>query len=158
MNQKPDSAEETSFADIHEIMRVLPHRYPMLMIDRVVDISPDHRAVGIKSVTINEPHFQGHFPNKPVMPGVMLVEAMAQTAAILVARSDKTIDPDEGKLVYFMTIDGARFRKPVTPGDVLRIPVIKKRRRGNVWKFDGICEVDGGIVAEATFSAMVVDE
>ncbi len=157
MNQKPDSAEETSFADIHEIMRVLPHRYPMLMIDRVVDISPDHRAVGVKNVTVNEPHFEGHFPNKPVMPGVMLVEAMAQTAAILVARSDKSVDP-EGKLVYFMTITSARFRKPVTPGDVLRIPVIMRRRRGNVWKFDGTCEVDGGIVAEATFSAMVADE
>lgn len=157
MNDQASTTVEDGTVDILEVMRILPHRYPMLMIDRVVEILPGRSAVGIKNVTVNEPHFQGHFPAKPIMPGVMLVEAMAQTAAILVARSAEDVDP-EGKLVYFLTIDGARFRRPVTPGDTMRVPVVKKRRRGNVWKFDGTCEVDGEVVAEAKFSAMVVDK
>lgn len=157
MNVSNQGSDEGSVVTIEEIMRILPHRYPLLMIDRVVEISPDQGAVGIKNVTINEPHFQGHFPERPIMPGVMLVEAMAQTAAVLVASTDEDIDPN-GKLVYFLTIDGARFRKIVTPGDVLRIPVVKKQRRGNVWKFEATCEVDGKVVAEAAFSAMVADE
>ena len=142
--------------DIIEIKRILPHRYPILMIDRVENIVPDISAIGIKNVTSNEPQFQGHFPDKPIMPGVMLVEAMAQTAAILVAKSDESINSD-GKLVYFMTIDNARFRKIVVPGDTLRILVTKKHRRGNVWKFEGECKVDDQAVADAKFSAMVED-
>lgn len=156
MNDKHLSSNKNT-ADISEIMRILPHRYPMLMIDRVIEISKDISAVGIKNVSINEPQFQGHFPNKPIMPGVMLVEAMAQTAAILVAKSDLSINA-EGKLVYFMTIEDARFRNLVTPGDTLRIAVTKKHRRSNVWKFEGVCRVEEKIVAEAKFSAMVVDD
>jgi 3-hydroxyacyl-[acyl-carrier-protein] dehydratase len=143
-------------ADVLQVMRILPHRYPMLMVDRVVEIEPDVKAVGIKNVTINEPQFEGHFPGRPIMPGVMLVEAMAQTAAVLVARSDLSLVP-ENKIVYLMSIETARFRKPVTPGDVLVVHVAKKRRRGNAWKFDGRCTVDGQVVAEATFGAMAAD-
>lgn len=150
------AADSGQNVEIREIMRILPHRYPMLMVDRVVEIVPDERAVGIKNVTANEPHFPGHFPERPIMPGVMLVEAMAQTAAILVARSEQM--EADGKLVYFMSIDNARFRIPVVPGDTLRIPVRKVRRRGNVWKFDGTCEVAGAVVAESTFTAMVADD
>ena len=148
---------EAGSADILRILQILPHRYPMLMVDRVVDIVPDERATGIKNVTINEPHFQGHFPRRPVMPGVMIVEAMAQTAAVLVACSEPGLDPD-GKLVYFTTIDNARFRLPVTPGDTVLVHVVKRHRRGNMWKFEGRCEVDGKVVAEAAFGAMVTDE
>ena len=131
-------ADDTSIqgadtADILRIVKMIPHRYPMLMIDRVVDIVRDHSATGIKNVSINEPQFRGHFPNHPVMPGVMIVESMAQTAAVLVVH---TLGPDaEGKLVYFMSIDGARFRKPVVPGDAMRVHVTKVRNRGPVWKF-----------------------
>ncbi len=141
--------------DLLRIMEMIPHRYPFLMIDRVVDVVRDASAVGIKNVTVNEPHFQGHFPSRPIMPGVLIVEAMAQTAGVLVVH---TLGPEsEGKLVYFMTIDDARFRKPVTPGDTLHIHVLKQRSRGNVWKFKGEARVEGALVAEATFSAMIVD-
>ncbi len=141
--------------DLLRIMEMIPHRYPFLMIDRVVDVVRDVSAVGIKNVTVNEPHFQGHFPSRPIMPGVLIVEAMAQTAGVLVVH---TLGPEsEGKLVYFMTIDDARFRKPVTPGDTLHIHVLKQRSRGNVWKFKGEARVEGALVAEATFSAMIVD-
>jgi 3-hydroxyacyl-[acyl-carrier-protein] dehydratase len=145
----------SSTIDLLRIMEMIPHRYPFLMIDRVVDVVRDASAVGIKNVTVNEPHFQGHFPSRPIMPGVLIVEAMAQTAGVLVVH---TLGPEsEGKLVYFMTIDDARFRKPVTPGDTLHIHVLKQRSRGNVWKFKGEARVEGALVAEATFSAMIVD-
>ncbi len=143
-------------ADISRIVEMIPHRYPMLMIDRVVDIVPDQSATGIKNVSINEPQFRGHFPNHPVMPGVMIVESMAQTAAVLVVY---TLGPDaEGKLVYFMSIDGARFRRPVVPGDAMRVEVVKVRNRGPVWKFQATAKVDGNVVAEAEFAAMIRED
>lgn len=142
--------------DIQRIMELIPHRYPFLMIDRVVDMVPGESATGIKNVSINEPYFQGHFPTQPVMPGVLLVEAMAQTSAALVVHS---LGPEaEGKLVYFMVVDGARFRKPVVPGDRVHVHVKKLRARSNVWKFKGEAKVDGILVAEATYTAMIMDE
>ena len=145
----------TEVLDIAQIMHAIPHRYPMLMIDRVTDLVLDHSAIGIKNVSVNEHFFQGHFPNHPVMPGVLIIESMAQTAAVLVVR---TLGPDAaGKLVYFMTIESAKFRRPVVPGDQLRLLVVKERRRGNVWKFHATGAVDGVSVAEATFAAMIMD-
>ncbi|MBM3541459.1 MAG: 3-hydroxyacyl-ACP dehydratase FabZ [Alphaproteobacteria bacterium] len=142
--------------DTVRIMEMIPHRYPFLMIDRLVDVIAGESAVGIKQVTSNEPHFQGHFPRRPVMPGVLIIEAMAQTAAVLVVHS---LGPTaEGKLVYFMGIDDARFRKPVFPGDTLRIHVVKDRSRANVWRFKSEAKVDGTLVAEATYSAMILDD
>ena len=141
--------------DIHRIMEMIPHRYPMLMIDRLENVVPAESATGIKNVTANEPFFQGHFPGKPVMPGVLIIEAMAQTAAVVVVASLGTTA--EGKLVYFMSIDGARFRKPVEPGDQLRIHCKKERQRGNVWKFSAEAKVDDTVVAEATYTAMIMD-
>jgi 3-hydroxyacyl-[acyl-carrier-protein] dehydratase len=141
--------------DIHQILDYLPHRYPILLVDRVLDVVPGERIRALKNVSVNEPYFPGHYPHHPVMPGVLIVEAMAQTAGVLVVH---TLGPEsEGKLVYFMTIDEARFRRPVTPGDQLRIHVTKERSRGSVWKFVGEAKVDGVRVAEATFSAMIVD-
>ena len=149
------SGETVPDIDILRIMELIPHRYPMLMVDRVVEIVPDVSAVGIKNVTVNEPAFQGHFPERPIMPGVLIVEAMAQTAGILVVR---TLGPEaEGKLVYFMSIDSARFRRPVTPGDCMRIHVQKLQHRRNVWRFSGEAKVDGALCADATFAAMLVD-
>ncbi len=134
---------------------MLPHRYPFLMVDRVEEVVRGESAVGIKNVSINEPFFQGHFPGAPVMPGVLMIEAMAQTAGILVI---ETLGPEmEGKLVYFMSVEGARFRKPVRPGDRMHIRVEKRHARKLVWKFAGTCQVDGGIAAEATYTAMIVD-
>ena len=145
-----------SSVDISRIMEMIPHRYPFLMIDKVVDLLLGESAVGIKNVTINEPHFQGHFPRKAVMPGVLIIEAMAQTAAVLVVH---TLGASaEGKLVYFMTVDNARFRRPVVPGDQLHIHVKKDRQRGNVWKFAGKAKVDGVLVAEAVYGAMILDQ
>lgn len=142
--------------DIERIMQMIPHRYPFLMIDRVIDIVPGVKCTGVKNVSINESFFAGHFPNQPVMPGVLIIEAMAQTAAVFVVH---TLGPDaEGKLVYFMTVDGARFRKPVRPGDQVHVEVTKERNRGNVWKFAGRATVDGTLVAEATFAAMILDD
>ena len=141
--------------DVMRIMEMIPHRYPFLMIDRMVNVIPNQSAVGIKNVTINESFFQGHFPRMPVMPGVLLVEAMAQTAAVLVV---ETLGKEhEGKLVYFMSMDNVRFRKPVTPGDTLHIHVAKERQRGNVWKFKGEVKVEDRTVAEAVFAAMILD-
>jgi 3-hydroxyacyl-[acyl-carrier-protein] dehydratase len=135
-------------------MNAIPHRYPFLMIDRMVDVVRGLSAVGVKNVTVNDNFFQGHFPGHPVMPGVLIIEAMAQTSAVLVVES---LGPSAaGKLVYFMTIEGAKFRRPVVPGDQLRIHVTRERRRGNVWKFRGIARVDGVSVAEATYSAMIM--
>lgn len=147
--------EEINDIDIVRIMKMIPHRYPFLMIDKVVSVIPDVSAVGVKNVTINEPFFQGHFPGHPVMPGVLLIEAMAQTSAVLVIQTMGA--ESEGKLVYFMSVDQARFRKPVTPGDSLSITVTKLRNRGNVWKFKGEARVGDTLMAEATFAAMIVD-
>jgi 3-hydroxyacyl-[acyl-carrier-protein] dehydratase len=142
--------------DIQRIMELIPHRYPFLMIDRVVDLTPGESATGIKNVSINEQYFQGHFPTQPVMPGVLIIEAMAQTSAVLVIQ---TLGPDaEGKLVYFMLVEGARFRKPIVPGDQVHVHVKKLRNRGNVWKFKGEARVDGLLMAEATYAAMIMDE
>ena len=160
MDGNPAHAAETMTAepgalDVAGIQHAIPHRYPMLMIDRLVDIRLDESATGVKNVSANEGFFQGHFPGHPVMPGVLIIEAMAQTAAVLVV---ETLGPDAaGKLVYFMTIEAAKFRRPVVPGDQLRIHVSKVRSRNNVWKFSGIARVDGAEVAEATFSAMIRD-
>ncbi|AEP09650.1 3-hydroxyacyl-ACP dehydratase FabZ [Micavibrio aeruginosavorus] len=141
--------------DITRIMEMIPHRYPILLVDRILEFVPNERAVGLKNVTFNEPHFQGHFPRFPVMPGVLIVEAMAQTAAIMVVQ---TLGKEaEGKLVYFMTIDEARFRKPVVPGDSLHIHVQKTKQRGPVWKFKGEAMVGDTLCAEAEFSAMIMD-
>ena len=142
--------------DTLRIMELIPHRDPFLMIDKVVDVVAGERGVGVKNVTINEPHFQGHFPKRPVMPGVLIVEAMAQTAAVLVVH---TLGPEaQGKLVYFMSVDNARFRRPVVPGDTLKVHVTALRNRGNVWKFEGQAKVDGKLCAEATFAAMIMDD
>jgi 3-hydroxyacyl-[acyl-carrier-protein] dehydratase len=141
--------------DIHRIMHDIPHRYPFLMLDRVVDVVLNSSATGVKNVSANESFFAGHFPNHPVMPGVMIIESMAQTAAVLVV---ETLGGDAaGKLVYFMSIEGAKFRRPVVPGDQLRIHIVKQRSRGNVWRFHATAKVDGGVVAEATYSAMIMD-
>ncbi len=152
----PFLPEVIDVIDLPRIKQMIPHRFPMLMIDRVVDVVRDVRATGVKNVSANEPYFQGHFPAEEVMPGVLIIEAMAQTAAVLVVA---TLGPDnEGRLVYFMSVDTARFRKPVVPGDTLEIVVVKQRRRGNVWKFRGEAKVDGVLVAEAVYSAMIRDE
>ncbi len=146
----------TETIDIQRIMKLIPHRYPFLLVDRIIDYVPDQYAIGLKNVTMNEPHFMGHFPGAPVMPGVLIIEAMAQTAGILVMHSLGL--EVENRLVYFMTIDETRFRKPVTPGDTLHIHVVKERSRGMVWKFKGEAKVDGVLCAEATFSAMIVEK
>jgi 3-hydroxyacyl-[acyl-carrier-protein] dehydratase len=140
--------------DIQQLLEFLPHRYPFLLVDKIVDMDGDNYGVGIKNVTMNEPHFQGHFPGHPIMPGVLIIEGIAQTAgALCIAASPKRpIQP----LVYFMTIDNAKFRKPVIPGDVLHYEVTKVRQRANIWKFSAVAKVDGAKVAEAEISAMIV--
>jgi 3-hydroxyacyl-[acyl-carrier-protein] dehydratase len=140
-------------ADIARILQLLPHRYPFLLIDRVIDMDGEQTAVGIKNVTINEPFFAGHFPGKPVMPGVLLIEAMAQTAAVLVMNHLGATG--EGNLVYFMSIDRARFRRPVLPGDTVHFPVKLAQKRPPVWKFSAEAQVEGRKVAEAQISAML---
>lgn len=148
------SAEEQEIlnaVDIMQILALLPHRYPFLMVDRIVDIDGDNSAIGIKNVTVNEPHFMGHFPEHPIMPGVLIIEGMAQTAGAICARKQT----GEANLVYFMTIDNVRFRKPVTPGDRLEYHVTKQRQRGNIWKFHCDAKVDGQLVAEADIGAMM---
>jgi len=127
----------------------------MLLVDRVVDMVLGESCTGIKNVTINENFFQGHFPSMPVMPGVLIIECMAQTAAVLVVT---TLGPEwQGKLVYFMSVEGAKFRKPVVPGDQMRVEVVKQRQRSNIWKFSAEAKVDGKVVAEATYTAMILD-
>ncbi len=138
------------------ILELIPHRYPILMIDKMMDVIPNERATGIKNVTANENYFEGHFPQHKVMPGVLIIEAMAQTAAALVVHTLGAAL--EGSLVYFMSIDQARFRKPVVPGDTIHVHVVKQRNRANVWKFTGRALVDGNLVAEATFAAMILDK
>ena len=139
--------------DIKEIQKLLPHRYPFLFVDRIIDIEPGIKAVGIKNVTINEEFFQGHFPGHPIMPGVLIIEALAQVAGVLAFRSGIS----EGKSVYFMSIEKAKFRKPVVPGDQLRLEISIVQQRGNVWKFSGNAVVEEKVVAEAEFTAMVTD-
>lgn len=149
-------AASSDVIDIQRIQELLPHRYPMLLIDRLKDVVPGESATGIKNITANEWFFQGHFPSRPVMPGVLIIEAMAQTAGALVVR---TLGSEfEGKLVYFMSIEDARFRKPVVPGDQMLIKVKRVRHRGMVWRFEGEAMVDDAIVAEATYTAMIVSE
>jgi len=150
------STEETTQIDITRIMDMIPHRYPILLVDRILEMEAGERAVALKNVSMNEPHFQGHFPNFPVMPGVLIVEAMAQTSALVCVESLGA--EAEGKVVYFMTIDDARFRAPVTPGDSMHIHVEKVRSRGAVWKFKGVAKVGDKVCAEATFSAMITDK
>lgn len=148
----PDAAGEI---DVNGVMAMLPHRYPLLMVEKLTELVPGESAVGIKNVSINEPYFQGHFPTRPVMPGVLIIETMAQTAAALVVF---TLGPKAlGKLVYFMSVDGARFRHPVVPGDQLRVHVQKQRNRGGVWKFEGKAHVGDRLCADAVFTAMIVD-
>lgn len=155
MNDGKQTEAAGAVIEVGRIMEMIPHRYPFLMIDRVVDVVPDLTAVGIKNVTINEYFFQGHFPGHAVMPGVLLIEAMAQTAAVLVVH---TLGPEaEGKLVYFMSVENAKFRRPVVPGDQLHVHVTKERNRGPVWKFRGDVKVGEITVADATFAAMIRD-
>ena len=144
---------ESTFSNIEDIQRRIPHRYPFLFIDSVKDVNLNKSAIGVKNVTFNEPHFQGHFPKKPIMPGVTIVEAMAQTSAILVSHSLGTLD--EELLVYFMTLDNCRFRKIVSPGDVLELHVSVLRKGSKIWKFQGRAIVDNSVVSEAVFSAML---
>lgn len=153
---RPPAGRRVETLDILRIMESIPHRFPFLLIDRVEDVITDTSAVGVKNVSINEQFFQGHFPNHPVMPGVLIIESMAQTAAVLVV---ETLGPDAaGKVVYFMLIETAKFRRPVVPGDQMRIHVRKERNRGNVWKFSAEAKVEGVVVAEATYAAMIMDK
>lgn len=148
-----DSGTQTlETLDIARLMALLPHRYPFLLVDRIVDIDGDRSAIGIKNVTVNEPHFLGHFPTQPVMPGVLIIEAMAQTAGAICINAT---GGDSPSLVYFMTVDGAKFRRPVVPGDRLEIHVSKLKQRGNIWRFACVAQVDGTKVAEAEISAMM---
>ena len=140
--------------DIMKLMKLLPHRYPFLLIDKIIDIDGDNSATGIKNVTVNEPHFQGHFPDQPVMPGVLIIEAMAQTAGSICILNK--MSSEKPSLVYFLTIDNAKFRRPVVPGDRLEINVKKLKNRGNIWRFACEAIVDGAKVAEAEISAMLM--
>ena len=142
-------------ADIGLIQRIIPHRHPFLLVDKVIDIDGYQSAVGIKNVTMNEPHFQGHFPSKPIMPGVTIIEALAQTSAVMVGVAMDMVDKD--LLVYFMGIDNAKFRRMVVPGDVVRLAVETTRGKpgGKVWKFRGVATVDGEMAAECDFTAMM---
>lgn len=139
--------------NILEIQKILPHRYPFLLVDRIVDITPKVKAVGLKNVSANEQFFQGHFPGYPIMPGVLIIEAMAQVAGILAFQSGA-----QGNSVYFMSVEKAKFRKPVVPGDQLRFEVSIIQNRSNVWKFSGQAFVDDQVVAEADFTAMVTEQ
>lgn len=150
------AATQGTRIDLQRIMEMIPHRHPFLMIDEVVGVIANQRATGVKNVSADEYYFQGHFPARPVMPGVLIIEAMAQTAAVLVVH---TLGPEsEGKLVYFMSVDNARFRRPVFPGNRLEIYVTKQRNRGNVWKFEGVAKVGEAVMAEAVFAAMILDD
>jgi 3-hydroxyacyl-[acyl-carrier-protein] dehydratase len=139
--------------NINEIMKFLPHRYPFLLVDRITDLKPGVSATGLKNVTMNEPFFQGHFPGQPIMPGVLIIEAMAQVAGVMAFRSGM-----EGKSVYFMSIDNVKFRRPIVPGDQVIMDIKVLKQRGNVWKFSGSATVEGKVVSEAEFTAMVTDK
>jgi 3-hydroxyacyl-[acyl-carrier-protein] dehydratase len=155
-NPTASAATDSVALDVKGIMKLIPHRPPFLMIERIEGMKADIEATGIKMVSVSEPYFVGHFQGDPVMPGVLIVEAMAQTAAALVVHTLGAAF--QGKLVYFMSIDDCRFRKPVVPGDELRLHVTKDRSRGMIWKFNGVASVAGQKVAEATFAAMIRDE
>ncbi|GAA6187252.1 3-hydroxyacyl-ACP dehydratase FabZ [Litorivita sp. NS0012-18] len=146
---------ELQTADIHLIQRIIPHRYPFLLVDKVVDIDGYQSARGIKNVTMNEPHFQGHFPSNPIMPGVTIVEAMAQTAAVMVGTALEMAD--KNMLVYFMAIDKCKFRRMVVPGDVveMKLETLRGKPGGKVWKFGGVATVDGEMACEVEFTAMM---
>jgi 3-hydroxyacyl-[acyl-carrier-protein] dehydratase len=149
---KPVTRMET--AEIAQVLEMLPHRYPFLMIDRVIEIRGDEHGIGIKNVTINEPHFQGHFPGNPVFPGVLMVEGMAQTAGVLCIAA--TNAPKKG--VFFLTIDKCKFRRPVRPGDTLEYHMARISRRKMMWWYRGLAKVRGQVVAEAELGAMIVDQ
>ena len=155
MTQSKTAIKKTGEIDIAGIMQKIPHRYPMLLIDRVIDVVTGISCTGIKNVSANEPCFQGHFPGHPIMPGVLIIEAMAQTSATLVVDALENVG-SQSHIVYFMTIESARFRKPVVPGDQLHIKVTKDRQRGNVWKFKGEAYVGDALCAEAIYTAMLV--
>lgn len=149
--------------EIDEIMSLIPHRYPFLLIDRIEDVVLGESAVGIKSVSMNEWYFQGHFPGHPILPGVLIIEAMAQTAAALVVKTmhelhGKTPSADDDNLVYFMSVESAKFRKPVKPGDYLKLKVVKEKSRLNMWRFRGEAWVGDVLADEATFTAMILDK
>jgi 3-hydroxyacyl-[acyl-carrier-protein] dehydratase len=141
-------------ADIGVVLQMLPHRYPFLLVDRVIDIRGDESGVGIKNVTINEPQFQGHFPGNPVFPGVLMIEGMAQTAGVLCIKATSSTQP---KQVFFLTIDKAKFRKPVVPGDTIEYHMTRTARRKNMWWYKGVAKVAGAVVAEAELGAMISD-
>ena len=154
MGDHAEQAVQTDI-DIAEILARIPHRYPFLLVDRAEDYNPHQSIVGIKCVTVNEPFFQGHFPGNPVMPGVLIIEALAQTGAVLMSKS---LEVDtEGKTIFFMSVDNARFRKPVRPGDVIRMEVEVLRARSSIFKFKGVAKVGDKVAAEAEFAAMVVE-
>lgn len=150
-----DAAKALETIDIQRLFELLPHRYPFLMVDRIVDVDGSESAVGIKAVTVNEPHFTGHFPGRPIMPGVLLVEGLAQTAGAICLHASHA---DKPSIVYFLTIDECKFRHPVVPGDVVEYHVRKLRNRGNLWKFAGEVRVGERKVAEAVISAMIADQ
>lgn len=154
LQMNSDTNHVLESVELLEIMELLPHRYPFLLIDKIIEIDSDNSAIGIKNVTANEPHFTGHFPQKPVMPGVLLIEGMAQTAGAICCRTQTA----KSNLVYFMTIDDARFRKPVVPGDRVEYHVKKLKQRGTIWKFQCDAFVDGNKVAEAVIGAMLIPE
>jgi len=149
-----DIVTKLEAVDIAGVLKMLPHRYPFLMIDRVIDLHGDESGIGIKNVTINEPHFQGHFPNNPVFPGVLMIEGMAQTAGVLVISSTGWEQP---KSVFFLTIDKAKFRKPVRPGDTIEYHLTKISQRKTMWWYKGVAKVAGQVVAEAELGAMISD-
>lgn len=153
MNDKPEINDSTAF-DLEQIKEMIPHRYPFLMIEEVVDVVPDVRCVGIMNLSGEETFFKGHFPNHPIMPGVLIIEAMAQTSAVLVIA---TTGKQTGSVVYFMSVENARFRKPAFPGDSLHLHIEKHHRRGKVWKFKGEARVKDVLVAEAVFTAIIMD-
>ena len=157
MSETAADKKALSSVDIVKVLNLLPHRYPFLLVDKLVDMDRDESAVGIKCVTINEPFFQGHFPGFPVMPGVLIIEGMAQTAGALCVHNLQGAAEYKPQLVYFMGIDKAKFRKPVLPGDVLHYHVKKIRSRGRAWRFDCVAKVEGKVVAEAEVSAMILD-
>jgi len=149
------SADSLGTADIQEILRLLPHRYPFLMVDRVIDIHGDEHAIGIKNVTVNEPQFLGHFPTNPVMPGVLVIEGMAQTAGILCLRLMKPTD--QRRSMYFITIDKAKFRKPAVPGDTIEYHVRKIAHRRNMWWYRAEAKVESALIAEAEVGAIIAE-
>ncbi len=153
MNETATKSLET--VDILQLMKSLPHRYPFLLVDRIINCDSDLSCVGIKNVTFNEPQFQGHFPEMPVMPGVLLIEGMAQTAGALCVNSGVIKKP---RLVYFMTINNAKFRKPVVPGDRVEYHMTRTNQRRNMWWYKGVAKVAGAVVCEAEVSAMLVTE